>query len=484
MFASPTSSSTNTADLQRQGWRSVSLLLWGGFGLVVAGLISSIWFQSAFLYLLVPMLLGAAGIAWLVPRPVAHLSLVLLGHICLLGDAEGLQMTEVLYGAYLAAYLCAWYSRRASLGLSWFIRTREDLLIALFMVWGALSGIWSVLLYGSRPSVVLGEAVVLSMLAFYFPVRDTLRKHPRFGPIVIGIFLAQTLFVVGRNVLMYRRALDSAEAAWQIVNGRVAMNELFVMVTALAALVYVLNSPTWRARIVAGAVFIVSVAGLILTQSRGYWAAFLVGVLLLFLLTDLRRKVLLGSVAAVGLAGITVLALLIAPEEALIVASGMAERFTSLGTAVTSDISLISRFVEASYVWTYIETNPIIGYGIGTEYSRFDIITDVNIVSFFVHNGYIGLWFKYGLVGLGLMMMYLASVGFKAFKLARASEISAFGQIVGVIVLIVFAAEAVVANTSTPFQMAEGLYLFALAGGLVVTMRERERTQVPWENRA
>jgi O-antigen ligase len=440
-------------------------LLWAAFGFALLFVVLLLW-VDADLVLFVPVLIAGGGAAVaLFRRPTLNLYVVLAGFVAITDYEEGLQAAEVLYGLYFTAYLAYWYTTHLFFYRDRLVRAPEDLALALFLLYAALSSSWAIL-FGAGFRDLLGEGMVLAMLAFYFPVKDVCARSPRATRYVLYVGVWFAVYVALRNLMFYRSALADATYLYQIAKGRVALNEILLMVPALGALGLLLYAQRWRERIVAAGLFMASFAGLILTQSRGYWAAFLLGVLALFLLTDRRRKIRIVLFGLGGVAGFVVLGALLFPTLIPLVTGGLLQRLLSLGTAFSSDISLLHRYYETLTVWEYIQRNPVLGYGTGVPFRFFDIIEDFTRTGSFSHNAYTGLWYKYGIVGLGLMLFFwfrLIVVGIRLFRTPAAPLLS---RMAGLMCAVALIAELLVANTSTPFLISDGTLTFALLGGL------------------
>jgi O-antigen ligase len=308
--------------------------------------------------------------------------------------------------------------------------------------------------------------MVLVMLAFYFPIREVCAAHPRHvkGILLITVWFA--LFVFVRNVITYWTGLAAATQLWQIVAGRIVLNEVLLMMPALGALVLVVYDERLRRKMLWGLLFALFTTGLILTRSRGYWVAFAFGVAVLFVLVDGKRKMRMVSVAAIVGGSVLVVGLLFLQELTTLVMAGLVDRVTSLGNALTSDISLVNRFHESKEVWEHIRVNPVVGYGIGARYRVYDLIDDVTMTKPFIHNGFIGMWFKYGLVGLGCLITYWAGVIRTGLRVYRSADSPHLLRLAGLMAAVAMIAEIVVANTSTPFQIADATLMFAICGGV------------------
>ena len=231
-------------------------------------------------------------------------------------------------------------------------------------------------------------------------------------------------------------------------------------------------SKTVRQFVLFGLAFVCFFTGLVITQSRGYWVAFIVAGLSLFFIADKRIRLKLVVWVLTGLIVTLVVGYTLLPNLASLIFEGLWERLTSLGSAFTNDISLVNRFYESKTVWAYITSNPILGYGIGASYSYFNIIEDSTRNWAFVHNGYVGIWFKFGLIGLiVLLTVWLRCIigAIASFKTTQPK----FASLVSLICALCLISLAVVANTSNPFLKEDTMLMFAVMTGFVSGYRDR-----------
>ena len=112
----------------------------------------------------------------------------------------------------------------------------------------------------------------------------------------------------------------------------------------------------------------------------------------------------------------------------------------------------------------------------GERYDRFhNFVQESTRHRAFVHNGYAGLLFKYGFIGFALMMAYWLTIIRDGYLLHRFSENGSVLQITGAVIVAALIGELVVANTSTPFLIADGMLIFALLGGCATGLLQATR---------
>ena len=465
-------------------WGQCTLLAGLAFGLLLTALFA--WKLSAYVWALPIVLVGVGAVIWLFQRPVLNVFVALAAFVIISGYSEGLQAYEAVYGLYFIAALAYWFARKAASEAYRFLQAPEDTALMCFLLFAAVSISWG-LLYGAELQAIMGEALVLIMFAFYFPIKEACSRSRRATGIVLAIVVWFAIFTSIRNVIEYLSSLRSATQLYHIMLGRVPLNEVVLMMSALGFVVLLLYARRWRNIIFFACCFSVVFIGLILTQSRGYWAAFLFGIIVLFILIDRRRKVRVLLFLSGGMGIAAVLAVVFLGDSLAIISIAILERFTSLGTAITQDLSLVNRFYETAVVSDYIRDNPIIGYGMGSSYHYFHIIVDATRDWTFIHNGYAGLWFKYGLVGVVLMGVFWGRSVYNGIRLFRLESAPVLLRLTGLCAAICLLAQTVVANTANPFLLSDCTLMIglwgALASGGLAYMRGRGAAAAPGARR-
>ncbi len=421
--------------------------------------------EGAIIYVPVAMIASVAAL-WMLSRMPRALYFVLFGFVAIASHQEGIQIEEVLYGILFLGFLVVWWISRVV-----YLRDRQltgvaDIALAIFLAL-VLFTLFASAAFNARPDAMVGEALTLSMILFYFPVKEAVRRDPkalrRIG-LLIGWF---ALFVAVRNLFIFRRALGEAEYLWEVTQGRIALNEVILMMASLFGLTLLVYATRVRERLVLAGAFLISFAGLVITQSRAYWASFLLGALLLFLFVEWKKKGQIVGLVAIGLGGFLLLGWLLYPAFVQLMIVGVVDRFTSLATATTEDISLVNRFYETRQVWEYVKENPVLGYGMGTPYRYYNVIYKLTRDWTFIHNGYISLWYKFGIAGLGAMLVWwgISIVnGFRLFKKRSLPRAVRFAALAGAVCL---SAETLVANTSNPFLIADATLMMAIMAGMI-----------------
>ncbi len=458
----------------RAFWNWGRVVLGGGFALFLLLLLYLTRFAPQYVIVLPALAIGVAG-AWVLFRyPLANLSVVLMGFVLIVSHSEGLNVLEVLYGLYALGFLTHWFVTRAFLYQDTILDTPEAKALFLFLVGVTLSVVLTVL-FGGRMSGVLSEWTALAMLGFYYPVKEACTRY-RNGVIVVLVAIAWIgLFISVRNALDYYYGLNNAKYLFQIAKGRVIMNDNLFMITALFALVFLVFSERWSHRLLLMGGFLLFSGGMILTQGRALWVSFALAAFVMFVLVQRRHKMRLvgyGTLAGVSILGF---GMLFFGDLVLLIIGGLIERASTLGESATADISLMSRVVEAQGALEYLRQSPILGMGMGVSYHFFDIISQTTVERTFIHNGYVGLWYRFGVWGVGLMLFFWVRSVWIGMALFRRKTAPLVLRLCGMAAMLCLGAMLITANTSNPFFLKDTTFVFGLLTGLVAGAHARAR---------
>lgn len=426
--------------------------------------------------LAVPLGVAAlVGVAAAARHPLGGVTAAILLSLGLGGLANDYPAGKFVFGAYLVLFVAAWYARALSAGER-IVVSRTDVGMAFLLVFGVGGGAVLGLAFGNPVADIIGNVQALLPLFLYFPVKAACARETR-GPIVVaGCVLVLGVAAAVQNAFTTRQALSSATEVWQIVDVRVAYGEITLCASVLLCLALLFATRgSWPARGALIGLFGVLMGGLILTKSRGFWVATLLGIAVFALvLRPADRRRLVGVATAGGVAFVG-LAVLVAGRYALLIATGIAKRFMTLGTASTADVSLLNRFAESAGVWAQIKANPILGHGWGAQYAYYSLISEGTRTWAYVHNGFLGVWHKIGLWGLVLVLWVWAGAVVGGIAAARARQLSPTNRGLAGAAAAALVALGLVANSSPPLENADQaivlLVLWALAQGIAQRSR-------------
>lgn len=451
-----------------------------GNALIVAGLILGLGLTFAlastgsvpYLIALPAAVLGVIAVGILLAYPFLNLMIAILGFVLIASNEAGFQVIEIAYAAYLFAFLLTWFLRHAISESSEILTEKTDMALALFLGLLPATLILTYFFHGDF-LVAFSELISLSMLLVYFPVKHTVVHH-RIGPrLMLTTVVIMSVVIAIVNSFEYASDLSNATHLSHISGSRVVVNDALLTIGSLMSLTLLVYARSPISLLFSASAVAFTFAGLVMTQARGAWLAFMLGMFVLFLIVRTRERIkILTTGTIIGVLIIGIGYVLIGPFLNVIL-EGIVERFGTIATSFTQDLSLVNRFRETQAVFEKIIMNPLIGYGPGVSYVFYDIVHQSTDTDSFVHNGYIGLWYKYGLWGLGLVLYFWYStvkLGLRAFRNEATDYWTRLAGLAGAIPLVALTITTLVGN---PFFLKNQLFIIAIAAGLAVGAGER-----------
>ncbi len=437
-----------------------------GFGFTLLIILFISRFFNPLTVLIIPALfVGGIIFLYLFKHPLINLSVV-LGLFVLVSDyEEGIQLVEVFYGVYYLSFLGHWFVTRTMIFKDSILSHPEDKAFLIFLVLVTLYIPLTFLFNGDSRSL-LSEWTSLMLLGFYFPIKEACIRYKNGTKIVVGVLLWIGIFAAIRNIILYRQSLLDAELAYQITLGRVHFNDNILMASSIISLALLTYHKKIKKLIPSTALFILLLSGLILTLSRAFWMAFLFGVGLMFLAADAQYKRRLLILSSIGIGCFLCVLILSLSDYVDLIFLGLADRLLSIPAAITNDPSMINRFHESKTVLNRILQNPILGYGMGVSYIFYDIVHGGTDQDPFVHNAYLGLWYKFGVLGLSSVIYIWCKIVTQGIRTLQINAIP-LTRIITFSSAMALTAFALGAMTSNPFFLMDGTLLFGMLTGLV-----------------
>jgi O-antigen ligase len=410
------------------------------------------------------LILGVLG--WTFARPVRALSVIILGNLILLSTSEEISSMEVAFGVYLFGYLGYWAWQRVFVDCKPILEHVSDsLLVAFYVV--ALCTFPVVVLGGESPLWWFRELLTLSQLLLFFPMRDAFRE-PRGMITIVVMFLGMSCIVAIRNLVNYNAAAAVVSYVWELGASRQAFGDhlFFPAVVMLLSLWVHLRNRHWAFTLVP--VFAAFALALALTFSRGFWLAAVIGACLLFWLVGKRERVRLGVAATVAAGlGVLVVALFLG-DLGQSVLNALLMRIASAGGAI-KDASFVNRLVESNEAIRRILEQPVFGYGVGAMFPRYDVLLDRTVSTLYIHNGYLFLLYKVGIVGTLPYVGFLFVVMWKGVR--RAFDGSAEGIPLAIIrgCTAILPAMLIVSFTSNVFIQKQSLLVLSITTACIMS---------------
>ena len=425
------------------------------FAQILAVFVAAAFDVSLFLPVLVA---GIVFLVWSVQKPHVWIFFVIVAHVVMLERSEGITLEEVIFGMYFFGVVAWWFVASLLRGEK-IVSSFADKCILVFFGLCLLS-VLPALANQADPVKWFRELLIFIPYLLYFPLRKWLLAD-RKVLISAGLgFLAFSLIIAVNNLLKYKTAAGAAIYTWQLVSGRQTANEPLFLTGVVVGLALFLYAKEWRARVLLLSLVAFFAVTLMLTFSRGYWVGLLIGMFVLaFIFKGKDRFRLVVVVPLLSLAAIGFFSTVFGFLGSSILQS-IPERLVSTGY-VTRDVSFLSRLSEAEVVVNTIISNPIVGQGLGTFFRFHDPIQKSMYETWYVHNGYLFLWMKTGLMGLAAFLLaYLAIIktGWRIYK----SDPTTFDAHLAAGIASVLVAMLVVSLTSPQFITRDSILIITM----------------------
>ena len=445
------------------------LRLLAAFGLLAA--IVGICTTEIGLFLPVAIL-AAAYCAWSFPRPAVAVSTIILMNAYVMEGSSEITPLEIGVGVYLYGYLAYWFLARILVVRAPILKRTSDYFLVAFLVLCVLS-VAMLIAANARIDYWARGVLTLSSLLLCVPAREALQSRTGMR-LIAGSFAILVLTLAIVNIVQYRASTLLANYLWEIWGGRKAFGSALYMALTVGAAGMYAHLESSRERALALLVGAVAIVALGTTFYRGFWIGALISLGVLFLLVPKSGRTRLFWVGLLGGGASALLVYLVAGELAESVFRGVAARFTSSGNAM-EDISIANRIAETETVLRLVPQSPIVGIGYGAFFHHYNIITKTTEVVHYVHNVYVFLLLKVGVIGLFLFLGYVGSLLVEGFRASRRAEESRFalGLIrisVAIIVGLLF-----VGTNSGILEDKQVLLTITLAAAIITSSPEAER---------
>jgi O-antigen ligase len=450
-------------------FRLSRVLLVLGFGMLWALVLLVAWKAPQYLPYIPAILLGLAAGWYLFQYPVANLVLAISLFVFVSKPEDGIQVGEVLYALYYLGYLAHWFFVHIFLRGNDWAKGSQEMLVWALMAW-LLFSIAPALFFHGDPKEIVTDGMNWALLLFIFPIKETIRENPKNLYVFIGIWIWLGLYTAINNLVHYREIIANANFAWQVERGRAVTNENLLLIPLIFCLILLIYEQRKVLLLLYGSCFLLFLGSLILTQSRGYWVDFALGATCLFFLVKRPEKIKLLTYSSVTLLIFGLLAYFFLGNLFTLVVEGLMRRLFSIQNAAAADISLRNRFAEYAQLWKLIQQNPIIGYGMGVPYNVYDIPTRLNLSKMFSHSGILHLWYKFGFIGLGIILsLWFKTIaqGWRVWRARNVQHAPDLLQLCGLGVCICFIALLPSFNSSNPFYLKSPLIMQAVLFGML-----------------
>lgn len=333
--------------------------------------------------------------------------------IVFLERSDKIDLPKLIYTGFFFPALFIWFLRKW-LKKERVVKGKEELVLILFLIFGFASVFVGE--YRDPGNLLRGfrEFYIFIPYLFYFPLRDYVTDEKKLNEVIWTLLLTCTIgaFYV---IYLFKTATVDATHIMGVLWGRKNVSEPLYM-TAIIILLAMIASNTgkrWLTLPLLG----VNILALGLTFTRGYWVATALGVIFMifFLGSGVRGRLLgfLGTGLLVMVAGAAV----VFPRIFGLLFDVISARASSITLASES---LKDRLIESAAVISGIKGSPIIGNGFGANFTFYEILKGFTVTTWYIHNGYLFLLFKLGIVGAVMYLYFYFSKLISTMKTARA----------------------------------------------------------------
>jgi O-antigen ligase len=341
----------------------------------------------------------------------AYLVLILL-HYFIITGSEKITPLEIITGLYVIFLLLKWLLDVLMFKKNSFIFNASDISLFLFFICCIFSIVPSV--YFSSSSMKWArELFTFVPILLYFPLREQIKKEKDATYLLLAVVILG-LFIAVKNMLKYRDLISAAQMFWQVASSRQTANEpmfLFPIVVGTSLLLY---ENKWKIKLLYFLLITIFSVALIITFSRGYWIAAILGIVIIFIFTDkvIRRKLILNFMLIFSI--VLVLSQVFFGNLWNKIGISILNRFSSMHAGI-KDISIIGRIQEAKAIIALIKENIFIGYGLGYEYDFYSILPR-EMPTWYSHNAFLYIIFKVGIFGFIFFMYFYLNKIYYAIK--------------------------------------------------------------------
>lgn len=400
--------------------------------------------------------------------PVLGLVILILFHALILRQSKGISVQEIIYGVYFTVFYISWLFRKVIIQGEPLVDDTEKLWLLGFIALCFFSLI-TVFIVQGKVIQWFRELIPFLTLLLYFPLIEVMQNRRNAGILLISFFILAAVIGV-QNILGYRENLREAVYYWEIASGRQVANETIFFSGIVFLVGIFFHTSSFAARIFIVGLLIFFGLTLVVTFSRGYWIGTVLGIMVIFFLLDLPKKILFlvsfGVIIVVSLSVFYSLFGSITPY----LGKSILQRASTL-SALQGDLSLMNRLSESKSIIGYILQNPILGYGLGATFSYFNIIHFVTVKTFYSHNAYLYFWFKLGVFGvisfLGFYFLNLKA----CFRLTNMSR-SELERGVLIAILAILVAMLPLSISSPQFIQKDSLLVIALITSYISVMKK------------
>ena len=310
--------------------------------------------------------------------------------------SEGITIFEIAIAFYIFIPLALWLIKKLFIEKERINKNISDFfLLSFYFI--CLSSIILTIINNFSVLLWFKEIIVFSCYFIFFPLREYLTENKyRIKKVLISFGIMSTIIAL-YNLYQYRSRLALATQFYQVWGSRVGTTEQVFMfcILVIIAIVFLIKSKKIKSiLLLLVGLFLTS---LILSFTRSYLIFTIFGIIYLWFLFEKKDKIKVSIWVTIFLIISFITMFILFDNLSKFIFQALINRFL---TAKSNDISIIQRVIETEAIIKQIFQNPILGWGLGAAFRRYDLFFELHIMSYYAHNGYLYLWYKLGILGL------------------------------------------------------------------------------------
>lgn len=294
--------------------------------------------------------------------------------------------------------------------------------------------------------------------------------------LVVAIVSATAMLfqlVTGIQIIFGERGAEYLDTKFTDIT-RSSVGQVLFIVSYAAVWFFVRSCRTRENSVLMLLCSMLCVAAIVASFNRAMWAGFLFGALIVLSMLVRARIGFLWSLA------VAVLTLALAFGAVEIgnprITDAVLARVNSLEYEGSRGTSLGFRYQENQMALKTLAESPILGVGLGGRYKRLSRLNDEGgggkfvDEEFFIHNGYLSLWLRLGVLGLLFCLFFSAAIWTCVRRSFNRSGDSSrrYEEILGVVGVMVMLSISMITSPDLTYQRGIGV-IATLVGILLVT---------------
>jgi hypothetical protein len=450
-----------------------------GIGLLVlCSILTGVVFDQA--WLAVATGVGMCAIAWCLTNTFRSLVLYILVTVVVMFQAprEGkASMLDLLAGAVMIGLTVYWFVRIRIIEGQAFSVDRLHMLLVIYFVWSSVVGIFGMWLYGNSANDWLREMLIqLPLVLMPFLFVRSIKPGSKEERVIFMLAAIAWIVLIVLNLIHFRNNVLKAVYFYQ--TGRTTLDPTASILLFFACVSFIAidtKRSHMKFYIFLSALALVTV---ILASYRTVWATIILIIPIIYFLSHPKERLMERRYGVrLGMLAIASLTYAFLKWKLVrLVITNSAERFLTT-SHVSTDHSLVNRYIEWRMLLHSIKASPLVGYGYGGRYLDYDWLAGFSMWAAYSHNAFLYVLLKSGILGFIALFGAFIMLTLRALKLARSSHLQPYQRAVMRIAFGLSFCLLITSLTLNAMGERNSLLWLGMAWGAVMTYTEHDRNQ-------